>query len=115
MKNPWRTIALCATCAVLAGAGSAALADTSTPEAKPPVAKTVRAMDPAEEALARKRKCDYAREHKIPQADEVCAGKPDEAGGVAKPCVADDAAGSRKSKEAAPPGDPAIKAPPAAL
>lgn len=121
-KSPWRTIALCATCAVLAGAGSAALADSPTAQpAKPPEAKIVGTMDPAQEARARKLKCEYAREHKIPQADEICSGKPD-GPGVSKR-VNDCAPGDLKPgdkpgdkpKEGAPPGDPAIKAPPAAL
>lgn len=66
---PWRTVALCAATAVLAGAGSAAIAADDEP-----VPAKAGEQVPVAEAIARK--CAYAREHDPEVAAEVCALKP---------------------------------------
>jgi hypothetical protein len=67
-STPWRTIALCATCAVLAGAGSAALADSGSPDTA-----TAVPGKPGDGQL-QVRKCMMARNDEAPH--EVTCPKP---------------------------------------
>jgi hypothetical protein len=67
---PWRTLALCATSAVLAGAGSAALAAGDDAPA------TAKAGDMPDIAHAIATKCAYAREHDPDRTEEICSLKP---------------------------------------
>ncbi|MEA2149040.1 MAG: hypothetical protein QOD69_870 [Solirubrobacteraceae bacterium] len=71
-STPWRTVALCAATAVLAGAGSAALADSGAPD---PAAGA--APGKATDAQLMTRKCMIARNDEAPH-EVTCppGGKP---------------------------------------